>query len=124
MKTPEDICPEFPEWPERWHGLDEDIPYGEGILTVIRPFVEYLIQKGLKKKTIRNHMANLWLLGGEIIRDVSLHEEYQIPPLDKVKQAVDSEGGPYCRHISSEWELKAFDATCRQLHRFLTAANL
>ena len=39
MQTPEHICPDFPEWPERWHGVKEDIPYGQGLLDAMRPFV-------------------------------------------------------------------------------------
>jgi len=34
MNTPEDICPDFPEWPESWRGVQKDIPYGQGILNV------------------------------------------------------------------------------------------
>jgi len=100
-------------------GLDEDVEYGKDLLAVFRSFVEHLIGTGLKKKTIRYHMHNLWLLGGEIIRDVSLYEEYSIPALDKLKDSVDLDGGPLCRHLTTEAEMKSFDATCRKLHKFL-----
>ena len=119
MKTPEDICPDFPEWPERWHGMKEDIPYGQGILDALRPFVVHLISRGLKKKTIRNHMDNLWLLGGEIIRSVSMYDEYNIPPEENLRRSVDEEGGLYCRHLHSEYAERSYDATCRKLHKFL-----
>jgi hypothetical protein len=72
MKRPEDICPDFPRWPESWMGTKEDIPFGQGLVDSMRPFVEDLIARGLSDKTIRRHMDNLWLLGGEIIRDVSM----------------------------------------------------
>ena len=119
MKTPEDICADFPEWPVRWMGVDEDRPYGQGLLDVMRPFVEHLVAKGLKEKTIRNHMDNLWLLGGEVIRDVGTEREYATPPIEKLRESVGSDGGPYCQHIHSEWALDSFDATCRKLHKFL-----
>ncbi|GEM_PF-471381 len=119
MQTPEDICPDFPEWPESWHGEKEDIPYGQGLLDAMRPFVIYLISSGLKKKTIRNHMDNLWLLGGEIIRSVSMFDRYDIPPAENLMRNVDEEGGPLCRHIHSEEHQKSYDATCRKLHKFL-----
>jgi hypothetical protein len=119
MKTPEDICPDFPEWPDRWHGVKEDIPFGQSILDVMRPFVVTMISRGLKEKTIRNHMDNLWLLGGEIIRNVSLYDEYNIPAEEYLRRNVDEEGGPLCRHIHSEYAQDAFDATCRKLHKFL-----
>ena len=124
MKTPEDICPDFPEWPDRWHGIKRDIPYGQGVLDAMRPFVLHLISSGLKEKTIRSHMDNLWLLGGEIIRSVSMSDEYNIPPEDNLRQNVDEEGGPYCRHLHSEAQEKSYDATCRMLHKFLESSPL
>jgi hypothetical protein len=123
MKTPEDIDPDFPEWPESWHVVEEDIPYGKSLLAAMRPFVLHLIAKGLAKKTIRNHMSNLWLLGGEIIRDVGINEEYDIPPEEKLRQSVDEEGGPYCRHLDSENDMRSFDATCRKLYKFLNSRS-
>jgi hypothetical protein len=66
-------------------------------------------------------MDNLWLLGGEVIRDVCENGHYDLPPLTELRDAVDSHGGPYCRHISSEREMNSFDATCRKLHAFLEA---
>ena len=119
MKNPEDICPDFPEWPESWHGIDEDIPYGEDLLAAMRPFVMHLISRGLKKKTIRKHMGYLWLLGGEIIRSVSMDDEYDVPPVENLQRNVDEEGGPYCRHLDSEDDMRSYDATCRKLHKFL-----
>jgi hypothetical protein len=119
VKTPEDICPDLPEWPMRWRGYDKDVPYGQGLVDAMRPFMVYLIALGLSSRTIRSHMSFLWLLGGEIIGSVNCHDEYGIPPLLKLKQSVDDEGGPYCRHLDSESEARAFDATCRKLHKFL-----
>ena len=119
MKTPEDICADFPEWPDRWHGLKKDIPYGQGILDAMRPFVIHLLSRGLKEKTIRKHMDNLWLLGGEIIRSVSLSDEYNIPPEESLRQSVDEVGGLYCRHLHSDYAEQSYDGTCRKLHRFL-----
>ena len=119
MTTPEDICHDFPDWPKSWMGIEKDQPYGQGILDVMRPFVDNLIAKGLSKKTIRRHMDNLWLLGGEIIRDVSTYNQYYIPPDQMLGDSVDSEGGPYCQHLDSESNQRSFDSTCRKLHKFL-----
>jgi len=119
MKTPEDICPDFPEWPERWHGVRRDIPYGQALLAIMRPFAAHLIATGLTKRTIRRHMDNLWLLGGEVIRRVSENDWHDVPPLAALLECIDSSGGPYCRHIDSEYALDSFDATCRKFYRFL-----
>jgi len=48
----------------------------------MRLFVISMINRGLKRKTIQNHMANLFLLGREIIRDVSLYEKYDVLPAE------------------------------------------
>lgn len=72
----EKICPDFEEWPSRWMGLKEDLVFGEKLLEVIHAFAEHLINSGLKGKTIKKHLDNLWLLGGEIIRSVSNDDEY------------------------------------------------
>ena len=117
----EDICPDFPEWPDRWAGVRRDIPYGQGILDAMRPFVIHLIARGLKEKTIRKHIDNLWLLGGEIIRIVAMFGDYDAPPGESLRQNVDEGGGPYCRHLHSESQEQSYDATCRMLHKFLEA---
>jgi hypothetical protein len=120
MKAAEGICPDFPEWPKRWMGVEEDLSYAQAVLEAMRPFVEHLISSGLLERTIRRHMDNLWLLGGEIIRDVSMNEEYgEISPSEKLRDSVGLHGGPYCRHLNSEGEMRSFATTCRLLHVFL-----
>ncbi len=101
-------------------GLDKDLPPGEQLLACFRPFIEHLASSSLSRKTIRKHVDNLWMLGGEIIRD--LHED---PALRKVatdrvlRNAIHEDGGPLL-HNGSEEEQRSFDSTCRKLHRFLS----
>jgi hypothetical protein len=114
-----DICPDFPEWPKRWMGIEPDLDYGKQLLEEMRPFAESLAESGLAKKTIRRHLTNLWLLGGEIIRNVSLYEEYHLPASKTLRQAVGPDGGPYCRHLDSVAEERSFNGTCRKLHKYL-----
>ncbi len=124
MMTPEEFYPDFPEWPKRWMGVREDLPYGQALLELLRPFVAHLIAKGLARKTLRRHMDNLWLLGGEIIRDVSMNEDHdEMAPEDKLRESVDSDGGPYCRHLDSEEDERSYNATCKALHRFLESSS-
>ena len=109
-------------WPRSWMGLEKDLPPGEALLACLRPFIEYLASSTLSPKTIRRHVNNLWMLGGEIIR--RLHYD---PALRKqsaellIRNAVYEDGGPLI-HNGSEEEQRSFDATCRKLHRFLTQA--
>jgi hypothetical protein len=118
--TLESICPGFREWPYSWKGEDKDIPYGEGLIVLFRPFIQSLIDHGWSKSTIRNHIDNLWLLGGEIIREVNDGNEYRrFIPRQKLWDSIGPEGGPYCRHLDSEEESRSFDATCRKLYKYL-----
>jgi len=50
---PEDISPDFEEWPERWMYVQEDVAYGKGLLPLMHAFIVHLISKGLTRKTIR-----------------------------------------------------------------------
>jgi hypothetical protein len=100
-------------------GIVEDLHSGRQLLAEIQPFAEFLVESGLAKNTISRHLSNLWLLGGEIIRDVSLYEEYDIPASEKLRESVGPDGGPYCRHLDTDAEMKSFDSTCRKLHKFL-----
>src|ERR1700684_3854054 len=59
-------------WPRSWMGLEKDVPPGEQLLACFRPFIVHLASSNLSPKTIRRHVDNLWLLGGEIIRDLNL----------------------------------------------------
>jgi len=113
-------CRDLDNWPRSWMGLEKDLPPGEQLLARLRPFIEYLASSSLSPKTIRRHVDNLWMLGGEIIHD--LNED---PSLRKVaaqrllRDAVHAEGGPLI-HNGSEEEQRSLDSTCRKLHRFLS----
>lgn len=113
-------CKDVDAWPRSWMGLEKDLPPGEQLLTCLRPFIEHLASSGLSIKTIRRHVDNLWILGGEIIRD--LHYD---PSLRKrsaewlLRSVIHEDSGPLI-HNGSEEEQRSFDSTCRKLHRFLT----
>jgi hypothetical protein len=64
-------CRDFSEWPERWMGEEKDLPVGRQLVEYFMPFLLHLAESGLSKRTIQNHVDNMWLLGGEIIRDVN-----------------------------------------------------
>ena len=108
------------EWPESWMGVDEDVPYGQRLVEAMTPFIESLIESNISARGMKKHLDNLWLLGGEIIRDVSLHEDYaKIAPAAKLWEAVGPHEGPYCRHLHTPSEQQSYDATCGKLYRFL-----
>lgn len=119
MNKLNDICPDFSEWPKRWMVIEQDFDYGNQLLEEMGPFANFLAESGLAKKTIERHLSNLWLLGGEIIRDVSFDNEYSTPASEKLRQSVGPDGGPYSGHLDSEAEMRSFDSTCRKLHKYL-----
>jgi len=112
------------EWPEAWQGDESDIPVGEALLQVMRPFVASMVAEGLTRGTMGRHLNWLSFLGGEIVG--ALHEE---PKLKRrsgeqlILQYTDEEGGLYSRRLRSEGEQREFDATCRKLHRFLVCSG-
>ena len=64
-------CRDLDEWPRSWMGFEKDLPPGERMVACFRPFLEHLVRLEPSHKTIRKHVDNLWILGGEIIRDLS-----------------------------------------------------
>jgi len=101
-------------------GLEKDLPPGEALIVYFRPFIEHLASKGLAKTTIRKHVDNLWAVGGEIIRDLHYDPSLRKKPADQLlRNAVHQYGGPAV-HNASEEQQRSVNATCRQLHRFLT----
>lgn len=99
--------------------MEKDLPVGQQMLACFRPFLEHLIGLDLSRKTIRKHVDNLWVLGGELIRD--LHETPSLrrrAVQDLVFDAVEG-GGILPYHHDSAEELRSFESTCRKFRRFL-----
>jgi len=101
-------------------GLEKDLPPGEQLLACFRPFIGHLASSSLSPKTIRKHVDNLWMLGGEIIRDLHEDPSLRIVAVDRLlRDVIHADGGPLI-HNGSEEEQRSFDSTCRKFHRFLT----
>jgi hypothetical protein len=101
-------------------GLAKDLPPGEQLLACFRPFIEHLAASSLSPKTIRMHVDNLWVLGGEIIRDLNDDPSLRKVTADRLlRNVVHVDGGPLMYHGSEEAQ-RSFDSTCRKLHRFLS----
>jgi hypothetical protein len=118
--TVRELSPDFDEWPERWMGLEEDLEYGKKLLPYMEEFLNELIKKDLSRRTLKNHIDNTWLLGGSIIRDVSLYEEYKTVPLKKLVASVETGGMlPDGYDDMTERDLRAFERTCEFFEEFL-----
>ena len=100
-------------------GVEKDIATGEQMVVCFQPFLVQLAESGLSRKTIRKHVDNLWVLGGELIRDLN-----ETPVLrkrliaDLVFDAVE-DGGLLPHQHDSEEQVRSFESTCRKFRRFL-----
>lgn len=113
-------CPDLLDWPASWCCEQRDLIAGEHIVALFKPFLLHLLGQGLARKTINLHRDNLWLLGGEIIRDLNETPKLRKHPVKEwISAAVDGGEGPLIYGCTSEQEQRSFDSTCRKLHRFL-----
>jgi len=113
-------CRDLDGWPRSWMGVEKDLLPGEELVARLRPFVEHLASSSLSPKTIRRHVDNLWLLGGEIIRDLNYDPSLRKLAADRLLDKVIYEDGGPLLYSGSEEDQRSFDATCRKLHRFRT----
>jgi len=129
-QKPVDYFSNFTQWPKNWMVIDEDLIIGNNLLMLFTPFIETLINEELAVKTITNHMANLMLLGEEIIKHLNDDDENnrKLIPKKMLLEYIDEECGPLLHHWdpndpTEEAYLKSFDATCRKLYKFITAVE-
>ena len=105
-------------------GWEKDLPPGEKLVACFRPFLEHLASSDLSPKTIQKHVDNVWVLGGEIIRNLNENPSLRKKNIQQIlANALDDEGGPLVYSISDEQQQRSFDSTCRKLHRFLNTSS-
>ena len=117
----EHYCRDLNGWPRSWMGLEKDLPPGEQLLALFRPFLEFLATSALTPKTIQKHVDNMWALGGEFIRDLNDDPPLRKRPVEQHLLKMIEYGGPLLYH-GGEDQQRSFDSTCRKFRRFLTAA--
>src|SRR5688572_20805211 len=86
-------CRDLDRWPKSWMGVEKDLPPGEELRNRFQPFIEHLALSSLSPKTIRRHVDNLWLLGGEIIRDLNEDPSMRKRSVNRVLREVIHEDG-------------------------------
>jgi hypothetical protein len=55
----EHYCRDLAGWPRSWMVLEKDLPPGERLLELFRPFLECLATSNLSPKTIQRHVDNV-----------------------------------------------------------------
>src|SRR5579863_9271957 len=116
-------CHDLSEFPHPSLGEEKDLPVVRQLVEYFLPFLLHLAESGLSKRTIQNHVDNMWLLGGEIIRDVNEEPRLRKGSAEQlVRNVIHEDGGPL---IHNGWgdEQRTFDSTCREFHRFLTQSQ-
>jgi hypothetical protein len=99
-------------------GLEKDVPPGEQLIALFRPFLEYPAASDLAPKTIQKHVDNVLMRG--VHPDLNYDPSLRKKPVDIVlRRMIESDGGPLLYH-GGEDEQRSFDSTCRKLRRFLT----
>lgn len=124
MATPDlaTYCPDLATWAASWCGEERDVIPGEQIVAVFTPFLLDLLAQGLSRKTRNLHRDNLWLLGGEIIRDINETPKLRKRPVGAlIREVIANDEGPLIHGGFSEQEQRSFDSTCKKLNRFLAA---
>ena len=115
-------CPDLAAWPQSWCGEERDVIPGQQIVAVFTPFMLDLLVQGLTRKTRNLHRDNLWLLGGEIIRDINGTPKLRRrPAIELVLEVIANDEGPLIHGGFCEQEQRSFDSSCKKLNRFLAA---
>ncbi len=104
-------------------GLEKDLPPGEQLVSLFRPFLEHLVASNLSPRTIQKHVDNMWALGGEFIRDLHNDPALRKKAVDRVLRELVEHGGPLLHHAREDQQ-RSFDATCRKFRRFLAEQAL
>jgi hypothetical protein len=99
-------------------GLEKDLPPGEQLVTLFRPFLEHLAASNLSPKTIQKHVDNVWALGGEFIRDLHNDPSLRKRPVGQALTQMIDFGGPLLYHAGEDQQV-SLDSTRRKLRRFL-----
>ena len=103
-------------------GLEKDLPPGEQLVALFRPFLEYLTASDLSAKTIQKHVDNLWMPGREFIRDLNDDPSLRKRPAEQHLFKMIVCGGPLLYH-GGEDQQRSFDSTCRKFRRFLSTTD-
>src|SRR5437763_13835137 len=94
----EHYCRDLNGWPRSWMGLEKDLPPGEQLVVLFRPFLEHLAASKLSSKTIQMHVDNMWALGGEFIRDLNDNPALRKKAVELVLADMIAYGGPLLYH--------------------------
>jgi hypothetical protein len=120
LGTSQGILTLMDHWPDSWAGVDDDIPFGQGLVDEFRPFLVHLQTLGLSRNTVRRHLDSLWVIGGEIIRQLNYDPELRKTTSRQLLLETVAAGEAPLARDATETQQRTFDATARKLLRFLS----
>ena len=110
-------------WPISWAGTPEDEPVDRRLVAALRLFLTHLQHQGLSASTRRRHLDHLWLIGGEIIRQLDDEPARRATPTHALLlEAIQDGAAPLVRDLT-EAQQAALDATARKLLTFVAASK-
>lgn len=113
--------PDLNEWPRSWRGTDQDIAPGGQIVECFAPFLRHLAAN-YARKTIRVHAGNLWILGGELIRDLNQMPRLRKQPVAQLLSDLLRHGRLLPTSTYGDQQ-RSFDSTCNKFLRFLEESS-
>ena len=126
MTTPRKLAepPPFAGWPDQWADADTRSVAAE-LHAVFAGFLDGLTAAGRSHETITAHTANLWLLGSEIMAF------FRASPANRARgvawyfaTCMPGGDGPAPKQLKLKADLRAYQATCRQLLRHVRTRRL
>jgi hypothetical protein len=113
-------CKSIDDWSTRWKISEIDLTIGQAITCQFKLFLIKCIEKGRAKRTIKMYASYLWVLGGELIRQINEDDsERNLLAKDLIFKHIDDTGGPYWRHARDETEHAQYDSVCKQFFKFM-----
>ena len=108
------------DWPTSWEISEEDLRVGKAIVEQFKLFLISGIEKGRSKRTVKKNANYLWVLGGELIRQLNENDRNRRLLAKKlILKYIDGSGGPYWRHARDEIEHSQYNSVCKQFFKFI-----
>jgi hypothetical protein len=111
------------EWPASWAGTAADEAVGRALVLRLRPFMRCLHEQKLAAKTVRRHLDNLWVIGGEIIRQIGYDPTERVEPANDLLLEAIAGGEAPLVHDFTDGHQASLDSTARKLRHFLSAQD-
>ena len=116
---PEALVALMEKWPASWAGLKEDEAPGARLVAELSPFIMQLVEQDLSAKTVKRHLDNLWVIGGEIVRQFNDEPKLRHEPTRQLLLKTVEIGEAPLLHHATEAQQRSADATARKLLKFL-----